>query len=284
MSRLTANPRPRRCIVGVTAVLLWSTATAAVAIDGSPAPGVAPRVAATAANAPPATRETLVDLLLQLEALQRELRVLRGQVEVQNHELKQMKRRERDLFSDFDRRLRELERRSDTAAAPYPPARPTTTVVPPGTVRPTPPASVGALPVAPAAPLSTAAQEQQDYDAAFNLLKQGYYERAAKSFREFIQKYPRGPLADNAQYWVGEANYVVRNFRVALEEFQKVLTAYPTSTKAPDSLLKIGYSHYELGAYDQARTTLSQVIARYANTTVAKSAEFRLEKMANEGH
>ena len=75
----------------------------------------------------------------------------------------------------------------------------------------------------------------------------------------------------------------MRNFRVALDEFQKVLTDYPTSTKAPDSLLKIGYSHYELGAYDQARTTLSQVIARYPNTTVAKSAEIRLEKMKKEG-
>lgn len=278
MRRLSANPRPGRWTVGVTAAVLWSSATVAVALDGSPTAGLM-RVAAAATNAPPPTRETLVDLLLQLEALQRELRTLRGQVEVQDHELKQMQRRERDLFSDIDRRLRELERRGGTAAAPYSPAQPTT--VPPTSAAP----STTVLPAPPVvvAPLSAAAQEQQDYDAAFNLLKQGYYERAAKSFREFIQKYPRGPLADNAQYWVGEASYVVRDFRVALEEFQKIMTDYPTSAKTPDSLLKIGYSHYELGAYDQARTTLSQVIARYPNTTVAKSAEIRLEKMAKEG-
>ena len=280
MFRITADPRPRRRILGVTVVLLWGSTTAAVAIDGSPAPGVALRVAATAASERPATRATLVDLLLQLEALQRELRALRGQVEVQNHELEQMKRRERNLISDFDRRLRTLERRG-VAPAPYTSSRPTT--VPPRTVGPTPPVALVPPPIAPAVPLSAAAQEQQDYDAAFNLLKQGYYERAAKSFREFIQKYSHGALADNAQYWVGEASYVVRNFRVALEEFKKVLTDYPTSTKVPDSLLKIGYSHYELGACDQARTTLSQVIARYASTTVAKSAEIRLEKMKKEG-
>ncbi len=113
-------------------------------------------------------------------------------------------------------------------------------------------------------------------------MKQGQYEQAAKSFRDFIARNPKGALADNAQYWVGEAAYVNRDFRTALNEFGKVVSDYPQSAKVPDSLLKIGYSQYELGAHAKAREVLSQVAKRYPNTTVARSAELRLEKMAKE--
>ena len=48
--------------------------------------------------------------------------------------------------------------------------------------------------------IPVAAQEQRDYDAAFDLLKQGHYEGAAKGFRDFLSKYPQSTLRDNAQY------------------------------------------------------------------------------------
>lgn len=218
--------------------------------------------AARGAETDESTRAVLADLLTQLEALQAEVRQLRGQVEVQAHEIEQLKSRERNLMADMDRRLREIERRGGAVAAG--PAE-------------TPAASAAA------APAASSAAEQEEYDAAFNLLKDGYRERAIKSFREFIARHPDSPLAGNAQYWIGEANYVMRNFRQAIEEFSKVGKDYPASQKAPDALLKIGYSHYELGAWAKARAALNQVLARHPGTTAAKSAEARLAKMKKEG-
>ena len=113
-------------------------------------------------------------------------------------------------------------------------------------------------------------------------MKQGLYERAVKAFRAFLAKYPDSGLADNAQYWVAEGNYVLRNYKLALEEFTKVVND-PQSSKAPDALLKIGYVHYELGAYDKARKTLGEVQKRFPGTGVAKLAEVRLDKMKKEG-
>jgi len=227
------------------------------------------------------SRQTLVDLMLQLETLQTELRQLRGQIEVQNHEMGRLRRRQNDLLTDLDRRLRELERRGGISAPSAASSRPpVATALPEGILTPVVPPEAAV----PTAGATSSVQEQQEYDAAFKLLKQGFYERAAKSFRDFLARHPRSALADNAQYWVGEASYVVRNFRLSLEEFTKVVKDYPNSPKIPDALLKVGYSHYELGDWDRARTTLSQVIARYPNTTVAKSAEIRLAKMKKEGH
>ncbi len=217
----------------------------------------------TVAPADTARREALADMLLQLEQAQAELRELRGKVEVQAHEVEALKARQRDLIADIDRRLGELERRGaapaeGTAAAGAPPA------------------VAGAVP-------ANLAREQQEYDAAFALLKQGQYERANKRFRDFIRAHPKSPLVDNAQYWVGESAYVVRNFKQALSEFSKVLQSHPDSPKAPDAMLKVGYCYYELADWAKARETLNQVLTRFPNTPVARSAEQRLAKMKKEG-
>ena len=220
----------------------------------------------TAAPADTARREALADMLLQLEQAQAELRELRGKVEVQAHEVEALKTRQRDLIADIDRRLSELERRG---AAPAEGAARET-----GTGAPTA--------VADTAPTNLA-QEQQEYDAALALLRQGQYDRAGKRFREFIKAHPKSPLASLSQYWVGESAYVVRNFKQALEGFNKVLQDYPDSPKVSAALLKVGHTYYELADWGKARETLNQVIARYPNTQEARFAEQRLAKMKKEG-
>ena len=211
-------------------------------------------------------RQGLLDMQQQLEQFQTEQRQLRDTVEIQTHELEQMKSRQRDLLTDMDRRMRELERRGQTDAAPAP-ASPVAATPGPPAPPPAPPSAV----------------QQQEYEAAFDLMKQGNYERAIKSFRTFVAKYPDSSLIANAQYWVAEGTYVLRNYRLALEEFSKVLALYPQSPKAGDALLKIGYVQYELGAYDKARSAFNDVGARYPNTTASKLAATRLEKMKKEG-
>ncbi|MBI3570977.1 MAG: tol-pal system protein YbgF [Gammaproteobacteria bacterium] len=262
--------RHLRCVdvwaAGILAASLLAPAWAAEAPSGGRnlPPVVELGVGGAPASSPP-SREALADLLQQLESLQTELRNLRGQVEVQTNEIERLKARQRDLLADIDRRVTELERRG--VSAPSPESAPAAESAAPG------PAGQAA-----------SAQEQKDYDAAFSLMKQGNYERAAKGFRDFIVKYPQGSLRDNAQYWLGEAYYVTRDFRKALTEFSRLMSEYPKSPKAPDGLLKIGYSHYELGEWAKARDHLNQVVARYPGQPAAKSAEQRLAKMKKQGH
>jgi len=244
--------------IATSLLVLAVAATTSAAAELPDRRAVAGKPAAEATT----TRNTLLDLLRQLEELQTEVRQLRNNVEVQGHEINQLKGRQRALYDDLDTRLREAERRGSATT----PAAPAAAVIAPD----------------PSAPRVTTASQQQEYDAAFNLMKQGLYDRAVKSFRTFLAKYPDSGLADNAQYWIAEGNYVLRNYKLALEEFTKVVNN-PQSTKAPDALLKIGYVHYELGAYDKARKTLGEVQKRFPGTGVAKLAEVRLDKMKKEG-
>jgi len=52
----------------------------------------------------------LLDMLQQIEALQQEISSLHGEMEFQNHTLDQLKKRQRDLYTDIDQRLQGLER------------------------------------------------------------------------------------------------------------------------------------------------------------------------------
>ena len=103
------------------------------------------------------------------------------------------------------------------------------------------------------------------------------------AFQQFLVTYPDSELADNAQYWLAETYYVTRQFDEALAAFKVVIHDYPRSRKVPDALLKMGYCNYELKRWDAARGALNQVRTDYPETTAARLAGQRLERMEGEG-
>ena len=257
----------------------------------------------------------MLEVLQQLTKLENEVRQLRGEVERLSYENRRLKSQQNDLYTDLDQRIRNLQNSSPTSmqvptatqlpanqlaiepvvASPAPvagqqpglpagaPAVSTPTTGAGGsTVAPVTTAQPGYPPVAAVAPADPA-KEQAAYKDAFNLLKVGKYDEAIKAYTEFLQKYPAGTYASNAQYWLGEANYVRRQFSVAITEFQKVVSNYPNSKKLPDALLKIGYIHYEMKQTDDARRVLTDLTKRYPGTTPARLAENRLQRMKLEG-
>ncbi len=243
---------------------------------------------------------SLVDLLDRVDALQREVRSLRGDIEQQSHDLDQVKQRQRELYLDVDRRLRRLEAGGVApTAAPQPGVAPPTAAhaTAPGQPAPATPAPVptspetaGAAPgagpaaqsAAPGQTSADAAKEQAAYQQAFDLLKVGRYDQATKAFQDFLAQYPNGGYADNAQYWLGEAYYVTRQFPQALAEFTKLVTDHPDSSKASHALLKIGYIHHEMGDVAQARKVLQDLIARFPDTAAARLAQERLQRLKAE--
>lgn len=121
--------------------------------------------------------------------------------------------------------------------------------------------------------------ERAAYERAFNLLKDGRYDLSVTAFKTFVNTYPKGRFVDNAQYWLGEANYVQRHFKAALSEFEKVVKNHPKSPKRADALLKMGYTYQELGQNDKARASLNEVLTKYPNSTAARLAQKRLQDL-----
>jgi len=90
---------------------------------------------------------------------------------------------------------------------------------------------------------------------------------------------PASPLAENAQYWLGEAYYVTRSYDDAGTAFRTVLQKYPQSRKAPDAALKLGYTQYELKRYADARKTLQEVAQKYPDSDASRLAAERLKRI-----
>ena len=112
---------------------------------------------------------------------------------------------------------------------------------------------------------------------------QVWYEPAAMAFEQFLVSFPDSELADNAQYWLAESHYVTKKFETALGEFEAVIEKFPRSRKVPDALLKMGYCSYELKRWGAARESLQRVQAEYPETTAARLAGQRLQRMDEEG-
>ena len=226
----------------------------------------------------------MLDLLQRVDELADEISQLRGDLELQASDLEGIKKRQRELYLDIDRRMRELEDRStgqsSTTLAPV--------VVPSaGSSSTSTGTSVDSAPTVPTVPTvaasATVAEEKAAYQLAFDSLKEGRYKKAKEQFNKFLKDYPGSIYAGNAQYWLGEANYVTRNFTQAVKEFNQVLKLYPSSSKIPDAMLKLGYTHYEVKQYSQAKAVLQELRKRHPNSTAARLAGKRLDRMRKEG-
>jgi len=202
--------------------------------------------------------QSLLDLSNQVEAMRADVRGIHNDIDVMNHALDASRKQQHDLYADLDQRIKLLESRGATGST-----------------------------VAGAAAAGASTVESTDkasYQTAFDLLKDGQYDRAITAFQSFLATYPNSQLADNGQYWLGEAYYVNKSFPEAQAAFQRMVETYPQSRKLPDALLKIGYCEYELKQFPAARDVLTQLAAKFPDTPAAGLAKQRLDKMAAEKH
>lgn len=204
----------------------------------------------------------LVQLTQQVGSLERRSDQLQGEAETLRHDAEDTATRQRQLYADLDARLQSLEGGLQ--------ARGGRGVLDGGSLAP------GQLPV-------PGGSDRDNYQVAFELLKEERYDLAATAFRQFLIAFPDSQLADNAQYWLAESYYASDKFVLALKDFEVVISGHPRSRKVPDALLKMGYCNYNLKRWEAARATLTRVRADYPETTAARLAGQYLKRMESEG-
>jgi tol-pal system protein YbgF len=117
------------------------------------------------------------------------------------------------------------------------------------------------------------------YAAAYEVFKEGKYEKSRTDFSNFLKQYPNSEYSDSAQFWIGESYYFEKKYEKAILEYEKVVKGYPKGNKVPYALLKQGLSFQMLGDKPSARLILQQVIKDYPNTNQARIARSKLIEM-----
>ena len=243
----------------------------------------------------------MLDMIQQVDVLADEMSQLNGLIEQQVFEIDEIKKRQRELYLDIDRRLRDIESRGvaqapaqsieipqvESSAASESAAAATEQASTPEVETPSLSSSestTASLSTGTTTSSATQSEERAAYQAAFDTLKEGRYKMAKTELKTFLDKYPNSSFSGNAQYWLGEAHYVTRNFEQGIVEFEKVLKQYPSSNKVPDAMLKLGYTYYELKQFEQAKATLTLLRERFDKSTAARLAGKRLDRIRKEGH
>jgi tol-pal system protein YbgF len=136
--------------------------------------------------------------------------------------------------------------------------------------KPAPPPSAPATPIAPSSGPETS--PEQIYASAMASFQAEEHGQAVLGWSELTKRFPEHPLASNAQYWIGEVYYRLKDFRQALIEFRKVIDGYPKSPQLPEALLKIGLCHRAVKDTARARATWEQLTKEYPGTNAAAQA------------
>lgn len=204
--------------------------------------------------------QQVLDLLREVETLKAELARMRGQAEVQVHQLDTLGKRQNDLYADLDQRIADLAKAAKPEA-PADAALPTST----------PPAG--------ASPQLDPLVESRSYEAALAQFRGANYPAAIAGFNGFLKAYPDSTLAPNAQYWIGYAYYSLKDYKSALAHQQKLVLVYPASAKVPDAMLNIAANQLALEDTTGARKTLEELVAKHPGTEAAKLAARRLSAL-----
>lgn len=254
-----------------------------------------------------------LELLYRVKQLQTENQQLRGLLEEQSNEMRLLKQQQRELYSDLNRRLSQMEGGGITAEATSASApvlySPKVTTDPKKEDLPlvldkssfespkygvtereeVQVSQVKAKPVAEAVPIPVYKKqvmskkerldEQTLYQKAYDELRARQYNKAKESFTGVINKYPGGNYAHIAQYWVAESSYAQRDYTQAIVDYQRLLDVYPRSPKRAEAELKKAYSFYELGNKSLARQTLNELLLNYPDTTEAGQAKRFLKQL-----
>jgi tol-pal system protein YbgF len=210
-------------------------------------------------------------LLNKVQGMQQEIQDLRGQLEVQLHEIKVLREQQLEFYKDLDNRLRNAVVANKATQMPNDSTKISNTQSD---------TSVPAFAITtPAVAHKNPADEQITYMAAYELIKNKHFDAALSAMQAFVLQYPNGGYTANAQYWLGELYLVRKDYAQAMQPFRVVLQQFPHSSKAAASMLKLGYALAASGKSSEAQQTLQQVLKNYPDTPTAQLAANKLQTL-----
>ncbi|MFQ5877825.1 MAG: tol-pal system protein YbgF [Acidobacteriota bacterium] len=150
-------------------------------------------------------------------------------------------------------------------------------------------AAVALAPEGSGAPRGAAAPLAQGETASLaleDLYRQGYadytkgnYALALQELGEFVERFPDSPLADDAQYLIGEVHFSQRQYPEAVEAFDHLIDTYRDGDKTGPAYLKKGLALLEMNRTADAVIQLQHVISAYPKSEEARIARDRLQAL-----
>lgn len=121
-------------------------------------------------------------------------------------------------------------------------------------------------PAKPSAPVITGAEAKallqmdtaiNSFNRAMKMLKGGKFADAGLAFSHFTETYPEHVLAGSAQFYSGESYFMMKEYKLALNEYGKVVASFGTSPRVASALVRMAHCYEATGAASEAKRTLA---------------------------
>jgi tol-pal system protein YbgF len=188
-------------------------------------------------------QRSMLDMNNQNEQLRGEIARLRGQDEQMLRDLSEVQRRQKDIAQGVDERMRKFEPQQVSVDGKEFQVEP---------------------------------EEKRAYDDAMTAMRNAEYDKAAPALVAFLKRYPSSGYVDSARYWLGNAQYGLRQYRDAIATFRSFVTAAPDHLRAPEGLLALANCQAELKDNKSAKKTLEDLIRLYPKSEAAQAGRERL--------
>ena len=191
-------------------------------------------------------RRALLDFQAQIEALRAELSGMRGDKEVLLKDLADTQRRLKDQAQVVEERFRKFE---------------------PLTV------SLDGI------EFQADPAEKREFENALAVFRRGDFTPAANAFADFIRRYPQSGYVPQSLFWLGNAQYATREYKLAITNFRSLLSVAAQHPRAAEALLSIANCQVELKDTKAARKTLEDLVKDFPQSEAAAAAKERLSRL-----
>lgn len=212
-------------------------------------------------------QEEFMVLLRYVQTLQQEIRELRGQVEVQGHEIQWLKERLQESMSLFSAAAKDKPDRFVQSNAQKASVTEDSWLIERRDSLPEH-RSVVVIPEEP----------EEVYQMAHQILQQGDYALAEEQLGKFVEQYPQHSRVADARYWLGDLALLRNDYEQALTQFRLIEEHHPNFARLPEALLKLGSIHELNGEEELAKQYYIRVQQKAPNSTAARLAMQKLQR------
>jgi tol-pal system protein YbgF len=188
-------------------------------------------------------KRSLLDLNNQLEGVRVDNAKLRGQNEQLARDVAELQRKQKDIQSGVEDRMRKFEPQSVSIDGKEFSAEP---------------------------------DEKRAYELAMEMLRKSDFAGTATALSDFRRRWPNSGYNDSALFWLGNAQYGSRQYKEAITSFRALVSATPDNPKAPEALLAIANCQAELKDPKAAKKTIAELIQAYPKSEAADAGRDRL--------
>ncbi len=237
---------------------------------------------------------SLLQLAQSLQALQREVRELRGEMELQSRDISKLRKRQRDLYLDLDKRLQALEivavNAPAVAGTPQPPPIPGAQQPPPvpgvqqpppvpGTQQPPPPGT-GTVATTPAPPPQPGAQAPAAPGTTSAAINAGVTPTAPPAPTQPAAPAPPpgniDPAAEQQAYRDAFDLLKTGKFDPAANALQGFLKNYPNGRFADNAQYWLGEAYYVNRKYDPALKAFERLLIDFPDSPKRSHAMLKI--------